>query len=418
LKSGKLQKVREIEPKKAFASNDMFARVLTHFEYEVPMKISPTAAKKGLDEKIPALAVGDPEFVDMLNSEDSQLRDLCEARVAAKSALFETRSAKFAAVGATGPWPFDVVYSGAQQTHRLSGGSAGGGNPQNLPARNDLASVIRRAIVAPVGHKLVVGDFANIELRVLAWLSRDSALIDAITTGRDLYCDFGSMFYGRRITRADTAERHFSKIAVLGLGYGMGAAKFVKTVKIQADMEISQEEAERAVNLYRATYGAVPALWKYLGNLLPLMASGQSGRVYTMPAVQWEPDCFVLPSGLRIRYPALRVVGDFHGDSEWAYTAYRQRRKEPDTVKIYGGKITENLCQGLAGEICKDAIRLCGFSAVGQVHDELLVACPNDMVTETKMKLEKAMSTPPLWCPEMKLACEVGVGDNWLEAKS
>ena len=110
-KAGKPRKRHPVEPKKVFASNDMFPRVLQHFGYGVPLKASPSAAKKGEDIKIPALALGDPEFVEMLEGEDPKLRALCEARVAAKSTLLETRAGKFAKVGATGAWPFDVSVS-------------------------------------------------------------------------------------------------------------------------------------------------------------------------------------------------------------------------------------------------------------------------------------------------------------------
>ncbi len=425
-KAGKPRKRKPAEPKKVFASNDMFPRVLEHFGYAVPLKPSPAAAKKGEDKKIPALAVGDPEFVDMLEGEDARLRALCEARVAAKSTLLETRAGKFAKVGATGPWPFDVVYSGAFQTHRFSGGAGGGGNPQNLPKKNETAAVIRRAIRAPAGHKLVVGDFANIELRVLAWLSQDNTLMAAIKAGRDLYCDFGSMFYGRTITKADAKERQFAKIAVLGLGYGMGAEKFVRTVKIQAEQEIDLDTAQRAVDLYRSTYGGVPALWAYLGNLLPFMASAGKGVVHTLPAVRWDKAGFVLPSGLRIRYPELRkeLVQTKRGErEEWGYTAFRQKRKEPEFVKLYGGKMTENLCQGLAGDLCKHAIRQCRSSLFvaqpdGQVHDELLAVAEAGEAGNYAGWMEDAMSTAPAWFPGIVLGAEVGIGDNWLEAKA
>lgn len=433
LKSGKPRKQKPVEPKKAFASNDMFPAVLKHFGYDTPMKNSPTAEKKGETKLIPALALGDPEFVAMLESDDAQLKALCEARVAAKSTLMETRSGKLAAVGASGVWPFDVVFSGAKQTHRFSGGPGAGGNPQNFPkckdpvahaAGHDCPSRIRAAVRAPAGYKLVVGDYANVELRVLAFLAQDRTLMDAIKQGRDLYCDFGTQFYGRIITKKDVAERQFAKIAVLGLGYGMGAEKFVKHAKIQADVVITEEEAQRAVDLYRSTYGGVPALWAYLGNLLPFMAAGQRGKLFSLPAVSWGPGGFRLPSNLEVRYPLLQqreVERKGKTRPTWGYVAYRQKRKEPDFVPLWGGLMTENLCQALAGELLKGALRgldssLWDAYTVGQVHDEILAVASAHEAEGYKGWMESALSTSPAWWPEIKLGAEVKIGDNWQQA--
>ena len=108
--------------------------------------------------------------------------------------LLETRSAKLAAIGATGRFPVDVEFSGADQTHRYSGGNGSGGNFQNFTR----GSALRDAVEAPKGHSLVVGDFSNVELRVVAYLTKDPGLIQAIEQGTDLYCDFASVFYGRK----------------------------------------------------------------------------------------------------------------------------------------------------------------------------------------------------------------------------
>ena len=229
--------------KKEFASNAKFPKLLLAEGYEVPTKVSPRTGKT-----IAALALGDPEFLEMAENGNERLKMLCEARIAAKSTLLETRSAKLAAIGKTGRWPFDVEYSGADQTHRFSGGSGAGGNPQNFTRD----SALRDAVEAPQGYSLVVGDFSNIELRIVAYLSKDPGLIQAIEQGVDLYCDFASVFYGRKITKADAKERRFGKCAILGLGYGMGATKFAKTVRLQTGETLTEEQARKAVDLWRS----------------------------------------------------------------------------------------------------------------------------------------------------------------------
>lgn len=372
--------------KSIFSSNKKFSELLVKEGYRVPMKASPRTG-----EKIPALALGDPEFLDMLEDEDERLRTLCEARVAAKSTLLETRSEKLAQIGSTGPWSFDVEFSGASQTHRFSGGNGAGGNPQNFTR----GSALRKAVCAPEGFKLVVGDFSNIELRLIAYLSKDQGLIQALEQDVDLYCDFASSFYSRKITKEDKLERQFGKTAILGLGYGMGPTKFKKTVRIQTGQIITDEAAKKAVNLYRTKYMQVPKFWKIHQD--------------NLDTINYEK--ILLPSGLKIQYPNLRPDGD-----EWIYDVWKTKSNK-ETVKIYGGKIVENLCQALAGELCKEDIREFREVAVGQVHDEMILCVPEEEAAETAIALQFAMETPPSWLPKMKMKAEVGIGKNWLEAK-
>lgn len=396
--------------KPELASNQKFAALLERLGYEVPKKIS---TKTKLE--IPALALGDEEFLEMLESEDPTLRAICEGRVAAKSTLLTTRATKFAKVGATGPWPFDVQFSGAKQTHRYSGGSGGGGNPQNLTRGSDL----RRCVEAPAGHELIVGDFSRVECVVSAYLSGDKTLIEALAPGRDIYCEFASAYYGRTITKEDKNERMFGKTAILGLGYNMGAEKFAKRVRIQAGQDITEKAAKAVVSLYRSMYPGIPEMWKYLQSLLPTMLGGGQGVLKTFPSVRYNGPKFILPSGLEVRYTGLTVrPGGFSG-AEWVYKGFRDKSQTPQIITIYGGKMMENLCQALAGEICKEAIeRIKGdYPTVGMVHDEIIQVAPACAVGAAVTNMERKMVVAPKWWPDIKLQCEVGHGLNWLEAK-
>lgn len=392
--------------KKEFASNKKFPDLLAREGYEVPTKISPRTGKT-----IPALALGDPEFLEMAEEGNERLKTLCEARIAAKSTLLETRSAKLAAIGRTGRWPFDVEFSGADQTHRFSGGGGAGGNPQNFTRD----SALREAVEAPNGYSLVVGDFSNIELRLVAYLSKDPGLVQAIEQGIDLYCDIASVFYGRKITKADKKERQFGKIMILGLGYGMGAAKFAKTVRLQTGENLTEEQARKAVDLYRVRYGGVPRLWERLDkDIVRLTSTYNSFRTGNDLAVTLHKEAIELPSGLRLRYPNLRQVVEGRR-TEWVYDVYRKKNLEQ--AKLYGGKMLENISQALAGELCKDAMLKMGDSVTGLVHDEIHVLCKRGLELPTAQKLKRVMSLSPTWLPSIKLDAEVGWGKSWGMAK-
>lgn len=388
-----------------FASNAKFPELLKARGYDVPTKISPRTGKE-----IPALALGDPEFLEMMETENEELKSLCEARVAAKSTLLETRSAKLAGIGKTGLWPFDVEFSGADQTHRFSGGGGAGGNPQNF-TRN---SALREAVEATDGHSLVVGDFSNIELRIVAYLSKDHGLIQAIEQGVDLYCDFASVFYGRKITKSDAAERRFGKCAILGLGYGMGATKFAKTVRLQTGTTITEEQARKAIELYRTRYSGVPRLWEKLDDNIEYLADERTIVKNVDLPVMFAHEALVLPSGLKVRYPNLRKEGDGKR-YEWVYDVYRKKNLEK--AKLYGGKLLENISQALAGELCKEAMLRMGEGVTGLVHDEIHVVCRKGLELVTMQKLKRAMSISPSWLPSIKLDAEVGWGKTWGSAK-
>lgn len=399
--------------KSEFASNVKFPELLRKEGYDVPMKESPRKKNENGDPiRIPALALGDPDFLEMLEDGDERLKTLCEARVAAKSTLLETRSVKLGAIGRTGAWPFDVEFSGADQTHRFSGGNGAGGNPQNF-TRN---SKLREAVRAGEGFELVVGDFSNIELRLVAYLSRDPGLIEAIVKGKDIYCDFASAFYGRTITKANKKERQFGKTAILGLGYGMGWKKFIKTVRTQTGETISEETSKKAVDLYRTRYNYVPALWKFLDSLISvLFGDNKACAVPWNFPVSFVKQAIILPSDLQIRFPNLRQETGERGYMEWVYDVYRKGRLEK--AKLYGGKVLENISQGLAGELCKESMLRMGDSVVGQVHDEIHVLCKKGLGLMTAAKLKRAMSLAPSWMPNIILDAEVHVGSSWSECK-
>lgn len=388
--------------KEVFSSNQKFSQLLKDKGYVVPTKKSPRTGAE-----IPALALGDPEFLDLFESEDEALKKLCEARREAKSTLMETRSEKLAKIGRTGPWPFDVEFSGAVQTHRYSGGGSAGGNPQNFTRD----SALREAVQAPEGYSLVVGDFSNIEMRLVAYLSGDRGLVNAIEKNEDIYCNFASAFYRRKITKKDDQERRFGKTAILGLGYGMGATKFQRTVRLNTGKKISTEDARKAVNLYRALYSGVPTLWKQLDSIIPSLGLSETGDAFGQRGIPviMRPGELQLPSGLKIQYPDLKREG-----KEWTYEVWGKKGQK-ERAKLYGGKVLENICQALAGELCKDVMRKFGSKVVGQVHDEILLL--SDDPETDRAELEAAMTISPSWLPGIKLEAEVGYGRNWAEAK-
>jgi len=395
--------------KEVFSSNKKFAALLEERHVQVPTKPSPRIPGK----LVPAFSLGDPQFVALKATH----QDLYEARVAAKSTIVETRGSKLAAIGLSGPFPFDVRFSGAIGTHRYSGGNGAGGNPQNFPVKGD----IRRAIKAPDGHMLVVGDFSAIEARIVSWLAKERQLMTAFVAGEDVYSTFASTVYGRTITKENVNERKLGKTCILGLGYNMGTTKFQTKVKHETGIVLSDDESSRVVHLYRDTYANIVLLWQNASDLMPQMVDGRNEFVPFAPFLKVCKNGIVLPSGLKIQYPNLRhIPADNRWGYEWVYDVYK-KKYQAEPVKLYGGKLVENICQALAGEICKIAIQKAEVSrctVVGQVHDEIICVAKEDSAGSSRLLLRSAMEIPVEWWPDLKLSAEVHSGKNWQEAKS
>jgi len=311
-KAEALARVSEI-PRSVFSSQPQFAKLLQEHGVEVPMKTSPTTG-----DQIPALAKGDWAFKELCADDTLPpfVQLLLAARLSEKSTLEETRSRNMLRLAET-PWrkdvgwaPIPLKYSGAR-THRLSGD--GGANWQNLPR----GSLLRTAIEAPAGWRIVHRDASQIEARMTAWLAKCNILLDAFAEQRDVYCEFASIIYDREVTPEDKLERFVGKTAILGLGYGCGAEKFQKMLFIGnggISLKLNIETADVIVTNYRAVYHEIPALWQYFNYLLKqIVKLSRRVRYDRMPygvdyshiPIDVDYDCFVLPNDLRICYPEL-----------------------------------------------------------------------------------------------------------------
>lgn len=191
-----------------FSSSAKFKVLLEDQGVEVPTKVSPTTG-----EIIPALAKGDREFKELCRDESLPplVQALLAARIGAKSTIEETRSARMLDSaqrlwpdGTTGWLAVPLRYYGAH-TGRASGDD--GINLQNLRR----ASGIKQGIVAPPGYAIVHRDSSQIEARTNAWVSGCTSLLVAFAEGRDVYSEFASIVYRRRITKADKTERFVGK---------------------------------------------------------------------------------------------------------------------------------------------------------------------------------------------------------------
>lgn len=388
-------------------SNPKFAATLELMGVHAPKKISKTTGKETY-----ALAKTDEGLRELLDHEDLRVQALVTARLELKTTQEETRSLQYLEASSFGPWPVDYRYSGATQTHRFSGGMGAGGNPQNLRR----GGKIRDSIIAPEGHTLVVGDLSQIELRINLGLADELEALGRLARGEDLYRWFGGIIYNKEPDQISDAERHVAKMAVLGLGYGMGAQKFFDEC-IKARIAIDQEATATIVKLYRTTFKGIPKLWKFAGSQLNLMLEKKEMRwpehvpilKTTTEAIMDSPS-IELPNQLHIKY---------HNLSKGTVDNIYKFGCNGKAYHIWGGTVVENVCQALAGCILKEHILKLNshMPIVMTTHDELVSVVPENEADEKTQLMKEIMSTSPHWWPNLPLDAKVKHSKRYGDAK-
>ncbi len=418
--------------RKTLGSNEKFADLLRAEGVDPPYKISPTWMKLDEDERerriedkyTYAFAKDDIGFIALMEDADSdRILELCEARIAVKSNMNITRSERFLLSGSGGKsMPVYYKYAGAH-TWRFGGGDKR--NWQNLKR----GGILRRCIYAPRGHALLWADSSQIEVRVNAWLWGQHDLLEDFRDGVDIYSKFGTeTIYRYPVSRATPNERHVSKTAILGLGYGMGAEKFKNGLaqgKGGPRVVISDDFASEVVWAYRKRFAKIAAGWKICDKIIFDMANGRQGEY---ACLRWEKETLWLPNGMRMKFPNL----EYDEEKGWSYTRKGAR------IKLYGAKLNENIVQALARIIVAANQMLAigkKLPVVMSTHDETVALVPLDPHEPKRVKCDdkfdwskfkpqgpasralvevrKIMKTPPEWCADIPLDCECGYAANY-----
>lgn len=437
------------------ASNDRFAELLRGMGVEPPMK------KKRPTVKTPnpvgmnfAFAKTDAMFQAMLHGEDENVALLCEARLKVKSTSERTRAQRFVDIAARGTLPVPLSYYGAA-TGRWTASKGSAINMQNLKR----ASFLRKAIMAPKGYKLVVGDLSQIEPRVLGWLADYVDLLDIFRAKQDAYAMFGAqMFNIEGLSKESHPDlRQSAKSAMLGAGYQLGWASFAGQLlvgflgappvrydkdfakKLGVDrtyierfleygdnvkkmMEIphicSTQEllihcvaAKKIIDIYRATAYPVVGLWELFQQLIP--RSLAEGEEYTHKCLLFRKEEIVLPNGMTLKYPNLRQQkNDETKRMEWVYG--------DDATRLYAGKITNNVTQAVARIVMTDGMLRVSdrYPVVGTVHDEQIDVAPAAEADDALPWVLQQMTLEPKYLPGIPLAADGGVHRRYGMAKN
>lgn len=415
VRAKKAQQLMMLPPEvtaKVLASNQQFAELLEQYGIDPPTKISPTTNAITF-----AFAKGDPGFKELEEEyeDDPMISAILAARIGVKSTLEEARTERLLNIAIKYPHVRVPLLYYAAHTGREGGMEKI--NMQN-PPRIDR-SRLRFAIKAPKDHVVLGLDLAQIEARVTAWLAGQHDLLDDFRNKIDIYSKFATRAFktdtvkGR--SKEDDKRRFVGKTCILGLGFGMGAAKLKGTLRkdnIKADVL----ESERYVWTYRETYPRIPVLWRSFDAKLRNMASNRG--TFRVGPVTLTGNIIVLPNGMNIVYHDLRHVSAGSNKKMyegWVYQFGGELRT------LWGGKVTENVVQALARILVMgymlDIKRALGLLPSLRVHDELDYIVHVREVEHVAKVCTEIMHVPPSWAPDLPVAVEANWGPTFGDCK-
>lgn len=274
------------------------------------------------------------------------------------------------------------VHTSFNQTVTATGRlSSSDPNLQNIPTRTAFGQKIRSAFVAPKGQKLISADYSQIDLRVVASLSGDAAMIQAFKEDQDVHAYTASLVFQKKIETITRKERNFAKTINFGVLYGMSAFSLAQ------NLGIPREEAQNFIDRYFEKHSGIK---KYIENTL--IFARQKGYVETLV-------------GRRRYLPELKSkTGPLVRAGERIAVNMPVQGTSADIIKIAMNKIY--------AAIIKENLPL---NMLLQIHDELIFEAPEKQTTSflklIQEKMEKAFKL------KVPLKVTTGFGANWGELK-
>ena len=253
-------------------------------------------------------------------------------------------------------------------------------NLQNIPIRTEQGRRVRKAFVAPPGWKLLAADYSQIELRIMAHISGDEAMIEAFASGMDIHRRTAAEVMGIAQEQVTSEQRRAAKAINFGLIYGMSAFGLAR------NLGISRTEAGEYVKMYFARF---PGVKRYMDQTRT--GAHETGYVETLFGRRlYLPDLKARQQGLRAQAERIAINAPMQGTAA-------------DIIK----RAMIDIDGWLRGH--EDQIRM-----LLQVHDELIFEVREDAVARYQPEIVRRMSAAAAL--KVPLLVEAGIGDNWDEA--
>ena len=254
-------------------------------------------------------------------------------------------------------------------------------NLQNIPIRTETGRRIRKAFRAPAGWMLLVADYSQVELRILAHIAQEPVLIDAFQRGEDIHSSTAALVFGGTPALVTSDQRRAAKVINFGIVYGMSP------FGLAANLGIDQKDAARFIEAY---FERLPRVRAYTEETLE--RARREGRVETLYGrARWLPDINAKNWNLRENAKRMAINARIQGTAA-------------DLLKMAMVRVDRRL----AREGSAAALLL-------TVHDELVLEAPAEEVEEVASWVKEEMEEVERL--DAPLRVEVGWGGDWYEAK-
>ena len=277
-----------------------------------------------------------------------------------------------------------------------------------------LKQMLRPALVARDGKKLVVADWSSIEARVTPWMTdtpHGAGKLELFASGADVYKHNAAATFGVHPDEVNDHQRQVGKVQELACGFGGGVGAFANMARIY-NLTLSETESQRMVDAWRRANFWGPIYWSLLEQAYH-RAMRNKGREITAGRVTYLFDgqhlWYALPSGRVLCYPYARFDGD--GSLSYAKAAWKpsQDAREWPRARLWKGLACENITQAVANDLLRHTLRQ--VDAVLHVHDEVVLeASDPDRAAD---HLVKVMTTPPTWAVGLPLSAEVKIMERY-----
>jgi DNA polymerase bacteriophage-type len=320
-----------------------------------------------------------------------------------------------------------------------------------------IGDLIRAMIIAAPGHTLIGGDFSGIEARVTAWIAGENSKLDVFRAydegrGPDPYVVAASIIFGIPPEQVTKEQRQYGKGAELAFGFQGGVKAFQRFLPSGTPSTASESDwkkrhgsdhrasnpvdgfrsltfTEEIKNKWRAAHPNIVQFWYNVERAARKAAFNPGCVVAVGNNIQFTCDDspfmrITLPSGRELSYPQIRRTKAFFFDGKivehergfpcllFKDNANGQWRD----VKVYGGLLTENIVQGIARDLLRDAMHrldAAGYNIITHVHDEAVIEVPKDKAEIIKPKFIKLMSEAPEWAGGLPIKVGVWISDRF-----
>ncbi len=254
-------------------------------------------------------------------------------------------------------------------------------NLQNIPVRTELGQQIRRAFIPEKGNKLISADYSQLELRILAHITQDANMLTAFKNNEDIHAQTARLVFGAETEKEMKEKRRLAKIVNFGIAYA------VEAFGLSQRVGISKQEARKVIDDYFATYKGIR---EYMDRI-PIEAR-QNGYVKSL-------------YGRRRYFAAIN-------DRNFAVRSRAEREAINMPIQGTASDIVKIAMIRVANALKKEKLET---KMIMQVHDELLFESPAEEVASAVEIIKREMESAATL--DVPLVVEVGIGDNWMDAK-